>query len=669
LLDDLAPSGAKDGDVIGFDGEKWVPVSLGDSGLRRIKRLEQEDQILLERIDSMEIALGDAKAGINEKVTLLVSKTEALARRDTELSAALGKLRSSVQITEEARVTETKATASRIESVISTLTDVKGQVIGQAKASTQLKTEVQVINGKILAQAQRITELEATTTTSDLADIEARVTTIEGAYVSEADLTAVADRVTTIEGQINTPTTGILARITTVESSKANGSDLTAAVSRISTLESQVNTPTTGILARITTVESTKADGTALTAVSDRVTTLETQVNTPTTGILARISTVESSKADATALTAVANRTTTLETAVGATGDAASPTGSIYARIKDEQNVRSAADSGFASSISTLTAAVGTKAKISVQGTAPSSPATNDLWLDTSDNNKYKFWDGSAWQYKQDQVLAALVTTEASARASADGNLASKYTLKVIAGNVVTGMNITSSTDGGTDVSDITFQASSFKVHNGSTGVAPFQVVGGTVRITGSLVIQQGDVSGLTSDLSAKANADMSNVTTIDGGKITTGTILANRLSITNLADISGTLVIGSGLGETRVENGKLKQGRFTTEVIGGASTRTTWNSPSGYFFVEAYDASVPVIITAKRGDLSTSSYWNSEGIIYTDRLLISNRMEKLSFDGWTPGLFDGDNTIYFKWDGFNLKVKVDASEMTITTT
>lgn len=136
-------------------------------------------------------------------------------------------------------------------------------------------------------------------------------------------------------------------------------------------------------------------------------------------------------------------------------------------------------------------------------------------------------------------LIYASVQSEASARAAADGNLSSKYTLKVIAGNVVTGMNLTSSTGGGTDVSDITFQASSFKIFNGSTGVAPFQVVGGVVKITGSLVVEAGNVSGLgslatqndvaySSVTGTKPPADADNTegklqtgTTITGGGIT----------------------------------------------------------------------------------------------------------------------------------------------------
>jgi hypothetical protein len=64
--------------------------------------------------------------------------------------------------------------------------------------------------------------------------------------------------------------------------------------------------------------------------------------------------------------------------------------------------------------------------------------------------------------------LAAGVNQEAIARATADGFLAGQYTLDVAAGDIVTGMKITSATTSGTPISDITFKASNFKVVSGS---------------------------------------------------------------------------------------------------------------------------------------------------------------------------------------------------------
>ena len=77
----------------------------------------------------------------------------------------------------------------------------------------------------------------------------------------------------------------------------------------------------------------------------------------------------------------------------------------------------------------------------------------------------------------------AAISSEATARATADGYLAGKYTLTATAGNVVTGMNITSSSGAGTNVSEVTFQTDKFKIYNGSTGQTPFLVSGGNVYI------------------------------------------------------------------------------------------------------------------------------------------------------------------------------------------
>lgn len=69
-----------------------------------------------------------------------------------------------------------------------------------------------------------------------------------------------------------------------------------------------------------------------------------------------------------------------------------------------------------------------------------------------------------------DDVLGVEIREETEEREEADGFLSGKYTLQVIAGDVVTGMVITSATapDAGT-VSDVTFQADRFQIYSGTT--------------------------------------------------------------------------------------------------------------------------------------------------------------------------------------------------------
>lgn len=215
---------------------------------------------------------------------------------------------------------------------------------------------------------------------------------------------------------------------------------------------------------------------------------LATQINTVIVNYQAADATLTSaisveSTTRANADSAMATQITTIDTQYKAADNV------LQGNITTEATTRANADTALANQISTIQAGVGNK--ITVGSTQPSTPAPllNDLWLDTGDQNKYKFWDGAAWQYKQDLVLNASITTEQNARASADGNLSGKYTLTVAAGNVVTGMNITSSTGGGTNVSDVTFVASNFKIYNGATGITMFNISGPNVMLANTLVV------------------------------------------------------------------------------------------------------------------------------------------------------------------------------------
>lgn len=71
------------------------------------------------------------------------------------------------------------------------------------------------------------------------------------------------------------------------------------------------------------------------------------------------------------------------------------------------------------------------------------------------------------------------------------GNLSGKYTLTVTAGDVVTGMNITSSTGPGVDISEVTFQADKFQIYSGTTKKVMFvaDAIDDVVRLADTLVV------------------------------------------------------------------------------------------------------------------------------------------------------------------------------------
>jgi hypothetical protein len=103
----------------------------------------------------------------------------------------------------------------------------------------------------------------------------------------------------------------------------------------------------------------------------------------------------------------------------------------LNAAITAEQIARTNADSAFTSSFTNLSATVATKNRTFYQSTAPTATATGDIWYDTANNNQAKRWSGSAWVATDDTRIAAnaaAITTEQTARASADSALTTSIT-------------------------------------------------------------------------------------------------------------------------------------------------------------------------------------------------------------------------------------------------
>jgi hypothetical protein len=87
--------------------------------------------------------------------------------------------------------------------------------------------------------------------------------------------------------------------------------------------------------------------------------------------------------------------------------------------------------------------------------------------------------------------VTASVTELAEVVADGFGNLSGKYTLTVTAGDVVTGMNITSSTGPGTNISEVAFQADKFQIYSGTTKKVMFvaDAINDVVRLADTLVV------------------------------------------------------------------------------------------------------------------------------------------------------------------------------------
>jgi uncharacterized protein YbcI len=418
-----------------------------------------------------------------------------------------------------------------------------------AARTTTVESSVTTLDGRIGAVETGKADASALTT------LAGRVTTVESTKADASALSALADRTTTVESEVstkaeaadlddlddrvgdvesgkadNSAVTTLAGRVATVENTKADASDLTALAGRVTTVESSVsttigdldalddrvaavedgkadNSTVTTLAGRVTTVETSKADASDLTALAGRVTTVESTVtgkaDTSALNTLAgRVTTVESTKADASSLSTLAGRVTTVEAAVGSAGDAASPSGSLYARVKDE----------------------------------------------------------------------------ASVRAGADGYLSGKRTLLVDVNGVVTGMEITSSSapNAGT-TSSIVFSADNVQFRKSGTNKSPL----------------------LSGDAAADVNAG---ATTISGAKLTTGSVTADRLSVSSLSAITadlgtvtaGSLSIGSGLQQATFEVGEISQGLFSVQSGTTGGTNVYMSGAGGSIVFACPSAPIP---------------------------------------------------------------------------
>lgn len=322
----------------------------------------------------------------------------------------------------------------------------------------------------------------------------------------------------------------------------------------------------------------------------------------------------------------VATALNSLTTEVGPSGANATAITSISARLNSGDIATAITqlqvDVGPTGTLATQIAALvaGGSVHTYFQPTQPSAGADGDLWYDSDlDDRVFRYNAGTAtWQEVSDARVAAVVT-QASALATADGFLQGKYSLKVIAGNIVTGMNITSSTGLGTDISSIKFNAADFLIYNGSgtTGVPVFSASSGVVKLANTLTIDQAankvyigvgtwghsntpfysDINGyfglgnkLTYDAgtgnltitaavtitggngltTGTAAADVNaNATTINGGQITAASITASKLNVSTLSAITadvgvltgGTIQFGSGINELIADATMLRYG------------------------------------------------------------------------------------------------------------
>lgn len=205
------------------------------------------------------------------------------------------------------------------------------------------------------------------------------------------------------------------------------------------------------------------------------------------------------------------------------------------ARVEEVNSALSNDIEAVGSQVNTVSAVANTaqqtadgKGKVYYTTSAPTSPTTQDLWIDTTGGaNTPKRWNGTTWVVVTDKVATdaatqaslarADVQTVSSALAKTNGDLAAMYTIKTqITSNNITyiaGIGVGVENTGGIVSSSVTMMADKLVLLNPNTNTvsSPFMVVSGNTYIKAAF-IQQATITA------ALIGATLSSVSTVASG-------------------------------------------------------------------------------------------------------------------------------------------------------
>lgn len=196
-------------------------------------------------------------------------------------------------------------------------------------------------------------------------------------------------------------------------------------------------------------------------------------------------------------------------------------------------------------------------------------------------------------------------------------------------------------------------------IQAGAVGTTQLAVGG----VTG-VKIADGTISGATKILANSITADRMNVTDLSAVSANLGTITAGSLTA------GSSVSVGSGNGAVLLNSSGLVIGAGRMSMAGDGANpwfRVYGSAPyaSSRIEMNGLNGVSPATLFLVAQDGTSQVTINSTGVALGD----AAKIRKTISDGWTPPIYDGDNTIEFQWSG-GLKVRIDGSTvLNVTTT
>lgn len=210
--------------------------------------------------------------------------------------------------------------------------------------------------------------------------------------------------------------------------------------------------------------------------------------------------------------------------------------------------------------------------------------ATGDIWLDSDDNNRMYRWNGSEWTLVEDSRIQASVDRLDEATVDVNGIATAKSTLKVNADGNITGFVASATNDPNYEGTEFKIFADKFSLvnsENNSYAGAPFFVDTTTnqIRFKGnvSFIGTPVDTALQPGEAASDINAG---ITTINGDKITTGSINANRITanttlsspVINSGTINSTTINSGTINGTTLNSVTINTGTLNANLINSGS-------------------------------------------------------------------------------------------------
>jgi len=296
---------------------------------------------------------------------------------------------------------------------------------------------------------------------------------------------------------------------------------------------------------------------------------------------------------------------------------------------------------------------------VEIVGTLPSSGnfAGRTVYLTTT---------GTLYRYDGSNFTSAVPTTD----------LTGQITTTQITDNAITSAKVTAGAVTAGKIASNAVTAGTIAANAVTAGTIQAGAVSATEIASGAITTSK-LFAGAVDTNALAANA-------ITAAKIQAGTITSDKLTVSDLSSISanigtitsGTLTssvsvtVGSGNGAVSLSSSGLLIGSGRISMAGDGTNpwfRVFGSSPfaSSRVEINGLNGVAPPSLFAVDNSGVNQVTINSTGVAINSAAQIKKGIS----DGWTPPLYDGDNTIEFQWSG-GLKVRIDGSTvLNITTT